>query len=138
MAFSHEILLEAWARSGGRCECHNERHGHEGRCGRSLLWNMRGSDSAVGAWSPVRRTTWGTARSVRGSRSRCAFTESSEVCSLSGSLLICKRVACTDARWHGWVTRIRTSRISFCPLFLTTWAYPPQAKLRMLRILGQR
>ncbi len=60
MAFSHEILLEAWARSGGRCECRNERHGHEGRCGRSLLWNMRGSDSAVGAWSPVRRTTWGT------------------------------------------------------------------------------
>ncbi len=60
MAFPEEIVHAAWARSGGRCECRNERHGHGERCPHSLLWNMRGAESATGAWSAVRRTTWGT------------------------------------------------------------------------------
>ncbi len=60
MAISEKILRAAWERSGGRCECRNERHGYGERCSHSLLWNMRGAESAVGAWSPVRRTTWGT------------------------------------------------------------------------------
>ena len=69
MAFSEEIMRAAWYRSGGRCECRNERHGHAAspqearpgeRCPQSLLWYMRGSDSAFGGWDLRRRTTWGT------------------------------------------------------------------------------
>ena len=60
MPFAHEVLLEAWARSDGRCECQREGHGHEGRCNRQLMWTMRGSTSAPGAWDVSRRTSWGT------------------------------------------------------------------------------
>jgi len=60
MAFSHEILLQAWARSGAHCECQREGHGHEGRCGHALLWTLRGSTSTAGGWDAVHRTSWGT------------------------------------------------------------------------------
>jgi len=50
MAFSEEIVREAWKRSGGRCE----------KCGSSLLWTLRGATSTAGGWSAVRRTSWGT------------------------------------------------------------------------------
>ena len=60
MAFSDELVRAAWSRSGGRCECHREGHGHEGRCRQTLLWNLRGALSASGGWDAIRRTTWGT------------------------------------------------------------------------------
>jgi hypothetical protein len=59
MAFSHEILLEAWAQAKGRCECQREGHGHDGHCGKALLWTMQGADAGAG-WFAVRRTSWGT------------------------------------------------------------------------------
>lgn len=60
MPFSEEIIRTVWARAGGICECRGDRHGHGERCGQSLLWSLRGSDSTAGGWSTVRRTTWGT------------------------------------------------------------------------------
>jgi hypothetical protein len=60
MAFSDEIVLEAWKRSGDRCECQREGHGHmSGRCGQSLMWALHGSVTSAG-WDARRRTTWGT------------------------------------------------------------------------------
>jgi len=58
MPFSHEVLLEAWARSDGRCECQRDSHGHKGRCDRPLSWTLRGSPSI--GWEARRRTSWGT------------------------------------------------------------------------------
>ena len=60
MPFSDEIARAAWSRSEGRCECRRQGHAHGERCGQSLLWTMRGSDSASGGWEIRRRTTWGT------------------------------------------------------------------------------
>lgn len=60
MPFSEEIARAAWARSGGRCECRQESHGHGERCHQFLLWSLRGSDSLSGGWEVRRRTTWGT------------------------------------------------------------------------------
>ena len=60
MAFSGEVLLEAWARSEGRCECQRRGHGHNGRCNRAFLWTLQGADSASGGWSALRRTSWAT------------------------------------------------------------------------------
>jgi hypothetical protein len=60
MAFSDEIVLEAWKRSRDRCECQREGHGHmSGRCGRLLMWALHGSVTSAG-WDARRRTTWGT------------------------------------------------------------------------------
>ncbi len=59
MPFSHEVLLEAWARSDGRCECQREGHGHQGRCNRQLMWTLRSSTSTSSGWEVRRRTSWG-------------------------------------------------------------------------------
>jgi len=60
MAFSEELVLEAWKRSGERCECKRESHAHKGgRCGHSLLWTMRGGTAGAG-WQACRLTSWGT------------------------------------------------------------------------------
>ena len=87
MAFSEEIVLEAWKRSGERCECQRENHGHRnGRCGQSLTWVLRRSIASAG-WEAHRRTSWARtswriaksyARPARGLRSRCAFAEGAE------------------------------------------------------------
>ena len=44
MALDDSVVDQAWARSGGRCECTNSDHGHSERCGRELLRERRGSD----------------------------------------------------------------------------------------------
>jgi len=59
IAFSEEIVREAWKRSGERCECRSERHGHEGRCAQLLLWTMSGREGGA-AWPVSWRTSWGT------------------------------------------------------------------------------
>jgi len=58
MPFSGETIQAAWQRSGGRCECERVGHGHEGRCGRELVWDLQGADSD-GGWRPRRKATWG-------------------------------------------------------------------------------
>ena len=58
MPFSEATILEAWARSGGICECKNEGHGHQGRCKTTLLWTLQGAERGPG-WRAYRKTTWG-------------------------------------------------------------------------------
>jgi hypothetical protein len=79
MPFSDESVRQAWDRSGGRCECRRESHGHGECCGQSLLWTLRGAAWALAAGIPSdirlgERTSWRIARSharpVR-LRSRC-------------------------------------------------------------------
>jgi len=50
MAFSEEILKEAWERAGGQCECMRRTHRHfYTPCGRSLKWSARG-EVTEGGW----------------------------------------------------------------------------------------
>ncbi len=60
MAFSEELIRAAWKRLEGRCECTlADKHGHGERCGRPLLWALRGATGEEG-WDPVRRMSWAT------------------------------------------------------------------------------
>jgi len=58
MAFSLEVMTEAWKRASGRCQCKKDRHGHGERCNRLLVWTLRGGESS-GGWDACRRTSWG-------------------------------------------------------------------------------
>ena len=50
MAFSDEIVEQAWNRAGGKCECRRQTHGHDyGRCNKQLVWENRGREGR-GAW----------------------------------------------------------------------------------------
>lgn len=49
MPFDEDLLRQAWAWAGGRCECKQGGHGHEDRCGRELHWDRRGRRGA-GGW----------------------------------------------------------------------------------------
>jgi hypothetical protein len=44
MALENSVVDQAWARSGGRCECTCSGHGHSDRCGRELLRDRRGAE----------------------------------------------------------------------------------------------
>lgn len=48
MAFSEDIVHQAWKRSGEKCECQRNICGHSERCNRTLLWGSRGSESEYG------------------------------------------------------------------------------------------
>ena len=50
MAFSDQTVLQAWQRSGGRCECTRSTQGHVGRCGVRLGWEARGHEKVLGGW----------------------------------------------------------------------------------------
>lgn len=51
MAFSNEVVLTAWQRAGGRCECGRSGCGHgPWHCGKVLNWNARGNDYAYDGW----------------------------------------------------------------------------------------
>jgi hypothetical protein len=39
MKFSQKTIIEAWTRSGSKCECKKESHHHEGRCNKPLSFN---------------------------------------------------------------------------------------------------
>lgn len=57
MAFPLSVVLAAWQRSGGRCECTRSTHGHGYyRCNKALNWNARGSDYAWGGWEAHHKT----------------------------------------------------------------------------------
>jgi hypothetical protein len=50
MAFSDDVIKQAWNRSGGRCECQRTAHDHSVfRCPRKLTWANRGREGE-GAW----------------------------------------------------------------------------------------
>lgn len=50
MAFSETIVLKAWERAGGKCECRRRTCGHAGRCNKQLVWENRGEEGQRGAW----------------------------------------------------------------------------------------
>jgi 5-methylcytosine-specific restriction endonuclease McrA len=50
MAFSEEVVIRAWSRAGGRCECKRKSHGHFNTgCNKDLVWENRGR-AGRGAW----------------------------------------------------------------------------------------
>jgi hypothetical protein len=50
MAFSEEILREAWERAGSACECMRRTHRHfYTPCNKMLRWSKRG-EAAEGGW----------------------------------------------------------------------------------------
>jgi hypothetical protein len=50
MAFSNEVLREAWQKAGGQCECTRRTHRHFYiPCGRSLNWEKRDNVTS-GGW----------------------------------------------------------------------------------------
>ena len=50
MAFSEDILRQAWGRASGQCECTRRTHRHFYiPCGKSLRWEKRG-EIAPGGW----------------------------------------------------------------------------------------
>lgn len=52
MAFSDLVVIQAFRRSGGRCECTRDEHkySYSGRCTRRLLWDQRGNDNSAYGW----------------------------------------------------------------------------------------
>jgi hypothetical protein len=49
MAFSTEVIEQAWKRANGTCECTRPDHGHWAKCHRALLKWKRGKEG-WGAW----------------------------------------------------------------------------------------
>jgi len=50
MAFSEDVIIQAWKRSSGKCECKRWKHNHNyGRCNAQLLPAMRGREGQ-GKW----------------------------------------------------------------------------------------
>jgi hypothetical protein len=49
MAFSEEVVKEAWDRANSQCECMKQNHSHFYRpCGKLLSWDERGNIGAKG------------------------------------------------------------------------------------------
>lgn len=48
MPFPESVVMQAWCRSGGLCECTRTTHGHAGRCPRILRWESRGTEGPDG------------------------------------------------------------------------------------------
>lgn len=49
MAFSAEVVAQAWKRANGTCECTRTDHGHWAKCHKALLKWKRGKEG-WGAW----------------------------------------------------------------------------------------
>jgi hypothetical protein len=43
------LVHSAWRRAGGRCECTQTGHEHQGRCNAMLYWGMQNT-SSEGGW----------------------------------------------------------------------------------------
>lgn len=54
MSFKHEVLQQAWYRSGAQCECTLRDHGHPGRCTRQMLHPKQGEETP-GGWEAKKR-----------------------------------------------------------------------------------
>jgi hypothetical protein len=52
MAFSKEVILKAWLRAKGNCECTRINHtNHTNKyCNQTLTWEHRGNDMLPGCW----------------------------------------------------------------------------------------
>lgn len=52
MAFSDSVVMMAWRRSGGQCECRRKehQHGYSGRCTKLLRLDQRGNDNSPFGW----------------------------------------------------------------------------------------
>jgi len=50
MSFPQDIIKQAWARSGGYCECERIVHEHKDRCNRVLLISCRGDKDSLYGW----------------------------------------------------------------------------------------
>lgn len=50
MAFPINVVMLAWNRAGGRCECDLKNCGHGSRCNKILLWDYRGKDYSPFGW----------------------------------------------------------------------------------------
>jgi hypothetical protein len=55
MAFSEEVIKQAWDRAGGKCECTRITHGIGTRCDGTLTWHNRGK-GGPGAWEAHHKT----------------------------------------------------------------------------------
>ena len=59
MPFSEDVVKQAWERAGGQCECGRRTHTHfYTPCGKSLIWNNRGTPYE-GGWEAHHITTYG-------------------------------------------------------------------------------
>lgn len=56
--FPEFVVLQAWYRSQGSCECELLKCIHQGQCGSSLVWNYRGVD-IPGGWEAHHRDSTG-------------------------------------------------------------------------------
>jgi len=57
MAFSDDVVKQAWDRSGTQCECNKRNHSHHYiPCAKFLTWNKRGSNSQ-GGWDACQINT---------------------------------------------------------------------------------
>jgi len=60
MAFSSEVIVSAWSRSGSRCECERISHQHPyGRCPNRLASGRRGEDRKDG-WEAHHKVAGGS------------------------------------------------------------------------------
>lgn len=61
MAFSDEVVREAWRRAGGKCEC--ERISHKNhllrKCNKQLSLGNRGREEGWGCWEAHHKTSTG-------------------------------------------------------------------------------
>jgi len=58
MAFSDEVVEQAWTRAGGKCECRRTTHEHTGRCNKTLSWENHGcANGGWGAWEAHHRVS---------------------------------------------------------------------------------
>ena len=59
MAFPDSVVVEAWQRSVGCCECTRSTCGHVGRHGVRLVLAARGNDKVLGGWEAHHITAGG-------------------------------------------------------------------------------
>ncbi len=59
MSFPENIVMQAWQRAGGRCECRRSNHDHYyARCNKELVWENRGREGR-GAWEAHHINSYG-------------------------------------------------------------------------------
>ena len=57
MAFSNEVVAQAWRRANGNCECRRRTHNHHYiRCNKQLVKANRGADVSRGCWEAHHKT----------------------------------------------------------------------------------
>jgi len=54
MAFSLDVVVEAWRHSEVCCECMDEGHKHVSRCNQLLAWTLHGAELDAG-WQACRK-----------------------------------------------------------------------------------